>query len=211
MLPTRGKMVVVYGMNNVGKSFFTEEIANYLRTKGLRIRQLKYPIYDLEPTGSKINDYLRHGNPEGITAQQAQEYFALNRQHFQPQLEGHLESGEWVVAEDYKGTGFCWGIISGVSFGRLIGMNQGLLDPDLSILLDGERVSSAIEPNHTHESLGNWNRGRQVHLEMAERFGWRVVENKLGDKEGVVREGILLLESEFPCLREGAHRLSKER
>ena len=89
----KGKFIVVYGMNNIGKTTATGSLVDYLNNYGIKAEYLKYPIYDLEPTGSRINAYLRKGNPEHLTPFRAQEIYAQNRRDYQSKLEETLERG----------------------------------------------------------------------------------------------------------------------
>lgn len=168
-----GKFIVLYGANNLGKSVQIRNLSEKLHDKGKNLRVIKYPVYDLEPTGPKINAALREGLK--LSAEELQREFAQNRRDFEPVLRGFLERGDWVISEDYKGTGIAWGITYGVSIAKMEEINRGLLDEDIAILLDGERFASGIERRHKHEQDTNWELARKVHLELAERYGWRVV------------------------------------
>lgn len=82
----RSKFVVVYGMNNLGKTTATKALVEYLCAQQTPARYLKYAIYEMEPTGPRINAYLRSGNPEKLTPLQFQELQVQNRRDFEPQL-----------------------------------------------------------------------------------------------------------------------------
>ena len=196
----RGKFIVVYGMNNLGKSTLLAGLVEHLREQKVHASYLKYPIYDL-PSGRRINAYLREGNPENLTAIQAQGIFAQNRRDYEPQLIDRLQSGEWIIAEDYTGTGIAWGMTYGVPLETLEEMNKGLLEPDLAILLDGERFTAGIEKNHKHEESDLWDVGRKVHLQMAERLGWYLV-NANQEREEVLGDTIRIIEGKFNVSRE---------
>lgn len=175
----RGKLIVIYGPNNLGKSKQLEMLAECLRDAGKEVVQLKYPIYESE-TGILINDILRHGVE--ASDEQLQELFARNRHDYEAELKAMLTEGKWVVAEDYVGTGLAWGLTKGVDRGFLDEVNKGLLEPDLAILLDAEgRFTCGIEKGHRHEAAGDevWKKNREVHLGLAEEFGWRKVRADL--------------------------------
>lgn len=170
----RGKFIVLYGANNLGKSTQAKLLYQRLEQEGVPVRQLKYPIYDLEPTGPRINRALRGGL--AISDLELQGEFVQNRRDFEPTLKGFLNEGVWVVAEDYKGTGIAWGVTHGIPLQIMEELNKGLLREDTAVLLDGERFSSGIEREHRHETSGRWERARQVHLELARRYGWEIVD-----------------------------------
>jgi thymidylate kinase len=175
----RGRLIVLYGPNNLGKSTQLDLLENDWKTIGRPYVRIKYPIYTSE-TGILINRVLREdkdGNRLKMGDEELQYWFAENRLQFQPTLLELLEQGD-VLAEDYKGTGFAWGLTKGVSRELLDLFNTGLLDPDIAILLDGEkRFSSGIEKGHRHETAGEdiWEKNRRIHQELAAEFGWEVV------------------------------------
>jgi len=174
MRKQKGKFIVLYGANNLGKTTQAELLVEALKKKGIEVKYLKYPIYDLKPTGPAINEALRVGRE--ISDREFQELFAQNRRDFESELVKMLEEGLWVVAEDYKGTGIAWGLVDNISLEEMEAMNKGLLDEDLSMLLDGEeRYVEGIEAGHRHEEGRDWVKARDVHRQLAKRYGWRVV------------------------------------
>lgn len=194
----RGKMIVLYGSNNLGKSAQLELLENLWQEMERPYRRIKYPVYSLEPTGPLINAVLREGHP--MTEGRLQTKFAQNRKDFEPTLEEILESGVDVIAEDYKGTGMAWGLVKGVSRSLLDEVNRDLLEPDVAICLDGERYSASIERGHRHEAAGDeiWERSRRFHLELAREMGWEIVDanqsmEKVHEdiKDVLVRKGVL--------------------
>ena len=55
----KGKFIAVYGINNIGKSTQTSFLLQKLIAAGIRAEYVKYPIYNLDPTGKKLNEILR--------------------------------------------------------------------------------------------------------------------------------------------------------
>ncbi|HKC04756.1 MAG TPA: hypothetical protein VKC54_02705 [Patescibacteria group bacterium] len=186
-METRGKFIVLYGSNNIGKTEQARRLTENLNAIGVITESVKYPIYDLEPTGQILNRILRKGNPDKYSAEETQKIFAQNRFDYQPELEARLSKGYWVVAEDYKGTGIAWGLTFGVPMDKLLEFNKDLLKEDLAICLDGERFSSGIERNHLHEGSDLWDLNRAVHQEMSNVFGWEMV-NSNQNRENVAKD-----------------------
>src|SRR3990167_6236826 len=120
----RGKFNVIYGANNLGKTVQANLLIDSLRNIDKNAHYLKYPIYDLEPTGPRINAALREGF--NLSDEELQLEFAQNRRDFEPVLKRILDSGDWIVAEDYKGTGIAWGVTHGIDLARMEEMNDGL-------------------------------------------------------------------------------------
>ncbi|MCF7846020.1 MAG: hypothetical protein K9L85_02170 [Candidatus Peribacteraceae bacterium] len=54
-----GKFIAVYGINNIGKSTQTSLLVQKLVGAGVPVEYVKYPIYDLDPTGKMLNEILR--------------------------------------------------------------------------------------------------------------------------------------------------------
>lgn len=54
-----GKLIALYGINNIGKSTQTNLLVQHLLSSGRRVEYVKYPIYDLDPTGKMLNEILR--------------------------------------------------------------------------------------------------------------------------------------------------------
>lgn len=173
----KGKFIVIYGINNIGKSTQARLLAGRLKHEGIEARYVKYPIYDLEPTGPRLDRILRHDAESDIRETDLQMIYAQNRRDFQRELQEILEKGKWVVAEDYTGTGIAWGWTKGADLDTLENMNRDLLKEDLAILLDGDRFIEGKEHNHIHERQDALaDECRKNHLAFAERYGWSVVD-----------------------------------
>jgi thymidylate kinase len=54
-----GKFIAIYGVNNIGKSTQTNLLMQRLLSAGVRAEYVKFPIYDLDPTGKMLNEILR--------------------------------------------------------------------------------------------------------------------------------------------------------
>jgi thymidylate kinase len=172
-----GLFIVIYGINNLGKTTQAKLLVESFQKAGLAAEYLKYPIYDLKPSGLKINEILRSGGRQKVSEEELQKIYIQNRQDFQPQLCKKINDGINIVAEDYIGTGLAWGKTKGADLERLIKMNRGLVKPDIEILLDGERFLDGKEENHLHESNDDlMDKCRENHLKLAARFGWEIVE-----------------------------------
>ncbi len=183
LLPVRqrGRFLVIYGPNNIGKSTQIGNIARLLigdsHYRG-QLLKVKYPIYGLRPTGPEINRILRQETGMAIPEVKLQTLFAQNRRDFQELLITLLNTGITVLAEDYTGTGLAWGLTRGVPLKILLELNADLIDPDIAILLDGNRFLDACEPTHRNEGAGDeiWSKNRVAHLHLADMFGWQVID-----------------------------------
>lgn len=148
----RGKLIACYAINNVGKTTQAKKLVdNFSKRANVRAQYLKYARYEIHPSGSHLNDYLRGGNPNEYSPREFQMLQILNRWQYQSQLEDLLNEGFWIVAEDYIGTGLAWGMAAGVNHELLIDLNRNLIVPDVSLYLHGKRHIQSIEKNHVHE------------------------------------------------------------
>ena len=176
----RGRVVAIYGINNLGKSEQSRRLANKMAGEkdGERAVILrKYPLYDLRPFGPAINLYLRGGNPNKLSPREFQLLQIANRTQADHHNRNLVAGGDYLVLEDYWGTGVAWGVGAGSEMELLISLNKHLLKEDVAILLDGKRFSEGRERGHRHEEDDELTlKVREAHLVLAERFGWRLVD-----------------------------------
>lgn len=171
-----GKFITLYGINNIGKSTHAKLLVKRLEAEGFKAKYVKYPIYDLEPTGPFINNVLR-GGEQKIKEDELQLWFVLNRYQFEPQIKQWMSEGYVVVAEDYTYTGVAWGVAKGLSEEWLLEVNKYLMKEDFALMMEGERTLSAKEVDHVHEQNEELvAKCVMVHEMLAEKLGWRRVK-----------------------------------
>ncbi|MBU0667825.1 hypothetical protein KJ951_02805 [Patescibacteria group bacterium] len=172
----KGAFITLYGINNIGKSTHAKRLVERLNKEGYDAVYIKYPIYDLQPTGPQINEILRSDGEQQVSEKDLQMLFRENRRDFEPQLQEMLSMGKIVVAEDYTQTGIAWGTAKGLDEVWMEDLNRGLLEEDFSILLVGERSLNAVEPLHRHESNEDLIRHVDEILRQRAKDGhWKVV------------------------------------
>lgn len=153
----RGKFITIYGINNIGKSTHAKLLVERLKKEGYKAKFIKYPVYDIEPTGPFLNSVLRNPNGqknsvgENISEDELQLWFVMNRYQYQPELKRLLDEGYVVIAEDYVGTGIAWGMAKGLDEEWLESANKYLIKEDLAMILEGKRDLKAQEKTHVHE------------------------------------------------------------
>lgn len=171
-----GKFIVIYGINNLGKTTQAKMLVDKLKFSGLKAEYLKYPIYDLAPSGIILNNYLRQDNFYNLTPREVQIIYAFNRIQFEKNLRQKLSQGICLVAEDYTGTGIAWGLAAGLNENFLKYLNSCLLKEDLAFLFDGKRFLKSIEYNHQHEKNDQLiTRARIAHLRLGYELGWIII------------------------------------
>lgn len=175
----KGKFIAFYGINNIGKTTHALRLVNRLNASGYKAVYIKYPKYDLAPSGPYLNKILRKSkhNVQPISEEELQVWFALNRYQIEPYVRKLLTEGKNVVAEDYTGTGLAWGWLKGANLAWLEEINKYLLKEDLAVLLEGKRTLKAKESNHIHESDDILvEKSKKVHSILAKKYGWKIVK-----------------------------------
>lgn len=180
----QGKFIVLYGINNLGKTTQAQLLVKMLKKNKYKAEYVKYPLYDLEPAGKLINDYLRKGNSYNFSAREFQLLHYINKLNFESVLKNKLNKGINIVAEDYFGTTIAWGIGTGVDRRLLEYFYPFLYTEDLAILLDGKRFTQSIEKNHKHEQDGVlMQKVRKAHISLAKKYNWQKVDANLAIEE----------------------------
>ncbi len=172
----KGIFITIYGINNIGKSTHAKLLVERLQNEGHKAFYLKYPVYDIEPSGPFINNVLRDPGGQKISEEELQMWFAINRHQYEPELIRLLNEGFIVIAEDYKGTGIAWGTAKGVDQNWLESLNSKVLNEDLAIMIEGRRDERAMEKHHVHErNYELIEKSAIVHNDLAVKYGWKKV------------------------------------
>jgi len=172
-------MITIYGINGIGKTTQVELLVKYLRLRGKNASRLKYPIYDLKPEGPFIYKYLRDPKfrkKNELSTDKLQLKYAQNRKRYEKELKKRLDSGEWIVAEDYIGTGIAWGLAWGGDLEYLEKINKHLYQENFSVFMHGDRFITAIEKDHRNEMEPERLKiCKNFHLLLAGRYNWKIV------------------------------------
>lgn len=178
-MKTKGKFIAIYGINGIGKTTQVEMLVEYLKKQGKNASRLKYPVYDLEPEGPFIYKYLREPQfrkDHELSTHELQKKYAENRIRYEQALIERLKNSEWIVAEDYVGTGVAWGLTWGGELEYLEKINRELLKEDLAILMHGQRFLTALEKDHRNEMESErMTICKNFHKLLAEKYGWAEV------------------------------------
>ncbi|MBT4917792.1 hypothetical protein HN709_04800 [Candidatus Peregrinibacteria bacterium] len=169
----KGTLITIYGINNIGKTTQCMRLVERLKAAGHDAHYVKYPVYDVQPSGDFINGVLRSPGEQHISEEELQMWFVVNRYQFQPTLEKWLNEGAVVVAEDYTGTGIAWGIAKGLEEKWVENINSKVRREDLAIVIEGERFLKAVEDVHVHERNDELvEKSLKSHDHLATKYGW---------------------------------------
>lgn len=185
----KGLLITIYGINNIGKSTHAKLLVDRLKKEGYRSHYVKYPVYELEPTGPFLDEVLRSPGGQKISEDELQLWFILNRYQFEAELKQMLEEGYIVIAEDYVGTGIAWGMAKGLDQSWLENVNKFLLKEDFAILMEGNRDVTAREKVHVHEQNEElMEKCEKIFSNLGDKYGWKRVEiqEKIKDTAEIV-------------------------
>lgn len=135
----RGKLIVLEGIDGSGTTTQVEKLAKYLvEEKGCLVWQT------FEPTdsrlGKEIKRRLQEDKAAGIEPAEKGEWYTemyvKDRKEHVKEIEKCLARGEWVVCDRYKYSTLAYQRAQGQELGELIKKHEGMLVPDLVVLLD---------------------------------------------------------------------------
>ena len=170
--------VTIYGINNIGKTTQVELLKENLEKQGYKVFNLKYPIYDIDPSGSFLHSVLR-SRQQTISEAELQMWFALNRYQFQDKLQHLLTTHDIVLAEDYTYTAIAWGSCKGLEQDWIESINSKLIKSDLQILLHGERSLETVEKGHIHENQHNLaTKVADKLMDLAKKQDWQLIQRQ---------------------------------
>lgn len=210
MTRTRGKFITFEGLDGVGKSTQMENLAHWLRQRGLDVITTREPGgTDL---GQKLRTVLLSSRTSGLSPlAELALMFADRAQHIDEQILPALQRGQWVLcdrftdsSEAYQGGGRELGSEVVLQLHKALCRN---LRPDLTILMlsdlehsvnrarrrnqEQAATSEHDENRFEKESRAFHNRVLESYLAIAEREPQRVVRVQAKDKIPAVKKRII--------------------
>ncbi len=173
----RGRLIAIEGIDQAGKETVSRRLAETLEAAGLRVERLAFPDYST-PLGQEIGRFLagqvRH------TAQVRQLLYAANRWERCDLIQECLTAGAVVLLDRYTGSGLAYGAAQGLAMSWMRGLEDGLPQPDLVLLLDiPPEVSLARKQTarDTYESQAALLQGaREAYLALAHEESWEIID-----------------------------------
>lgn len=138
-----------------------------------------FPAYET-PIGRLIRDFL-DGRCE-LPPEAMQHLYAANRWEKAGEIRRSLRgqgSGRVVIANRYTGSGLAYGLAQGLDLPWMKALEQGLPEPDVTVLLDLAPSESAVrkqERDRYESRLDFLREVRRAYLQLAEDAGWIVLD-----------------------------------
>lgn len=189
----KGKFIVLEGIDGSGTTTQAAKLAGYLfKREGIHIFLTKEPTgFEI---GREIKRKLKEDKAAGINPfeEKGEEYtrrYVEDRKHHTGLIDSYLKEGIHVVCDRYKYSTFAYQKAQGQDLDKLIEMHNGLVVPDLVLILDLP-AEKALERRM----------GDKTTPELFEKleFQREVRENYLALNDGLVGENIIIMDGSRP-------------
>jgi len=200
-------LLAIEGIDGAGKGTQAAQLVARAQAAGRSAALISFPTYDGNPFSRAVADYLNgeFGGADEVHPELAAMLYAADRYHARPQLVGALEAHDLVVCDRYVGSNAAHqgAKLEGEARERLLAWLEAveygefeLPRPDLVVLLDApvalarrlvalksERGYTTLEADIHEADVEHSSATRDVYLELADRYGWRVVATEASDGE----------------------------
>ena len=178
---SRGIFICIEGIDAVGKRTQTSLLSSWLAGRGIQNRTTSFPNYGTT-IGREIKKFLLGSvsYPPEVRAL----LYAANRWEKKAEIEAALESSEALIVNRYTGSNLAYGMSNGLPLAWLLGLEEGLPKPDLTILLDAPAnhlIPRRSQNKDTYErNLSLQEQARKAYLSLSKEFDWEVVDATQG-------------------------------
>lgn len=180
----KGLLIAIEGIDAVGKKTQTSILMSWLRSRGLTIRTLSFPVYETT-IGNEIRKFLAGTTsyPSEVRAM----LYAANRWEKRAELLETISKTDATIVNRYSGSNLAYGVASGLELDWLMNLEAGLPAPDLVLVLDAPPIEltprRGANKDSYEKNTGLQERARGAYLDHAAKFGWTVVDANRGIKE----------------------------
>ena len=185
MHPLAGRLIAIEGIDQAGKQTVCRRLVDALRDADVCAELFGFPDYST-PLGGEIGRFLASG--QSYPAQTRQLLFAANRWERAGDMRTCLDRGCAVIVDRYIGSGIAYGMAQGLDREWTSCVEQGLPEPDLTILLDIDpsvSLSRKTVGRDAYESrVELLTRARRAYRALSENPSWQTVDGS-GDQESV--------------------------
>ena len=163
------------GIDKAGKNTQARLLAENLQKMGLKVNSVSFPDYDTS-LGREIRRFLQ--GEVNYRPEVRQLLYVANRWERESDIRKWLDEKNYVVSDRYMQAGLVYGLVNGLKLDWMLGMEKGLPNADLVIILDispetaveRERADDIYEKDLSFQKMI-----RSTYLDLGKRLGWRIV------------------------------------
>jgi len=180
-----GAFIAIEGIDQAGKMTQARALQARLRAAGLGCEVRHYPDYDTA-IGHLIGSFL--GDGPRLDARTRCLLFAANRWEQDAALRGLVAANALVCVDRYTDSNVVYGLSQGLEEEWLRGLEAGLLEPDLTLLVDispeESRRRKVQERDDYERDARLLEQARSHYVRIARQRGWGVIDGT-GDPQAV--------------------------
>ena len=180
----KGIFIAIEGIDAAGKRTQTSILRAWFGSKGMTTHALSFPAYETI-LGKEIRKFLDGSvdYPQQVRAM----LYAANRWEKKAELEAVIAKTDATIVDRYSGSNLAYGVSNGLDLEWLLHLEEGLPEPDLTLLLDASPAKLVPRRGNRKDSyernIDLQEKAREVYLKLAKRFGWSVVDANGGIEE----------------------------
>ena len=180
----KGVFVAIEGIDAVGKKTQASLLKSWLGSRGFTTLAISFPAYETT-IGKEIKKFLAGdvSYPPQVRAM----LYAANRWEKKEELETTLSRNDAIIVNRYSGSNLAYGVSIGLGLQWLLSLEAGLPEPDLVIVLDAPPSKLIPRRGGNKDSYERnvtlQENERRAYLDLAEKFGWMVVDANRGIDE----------------------------
>jgi dTMP kinase len=176
-------LIVIEGIDRSGKRTHSMLLSERLRRMGRRVEYITFPDYKT-PLGKEIKEFLR-GRIK-FRPEVRQLLYVANRWERAKDICDWLKEKKIVIADRYIPSGIAYGLANDLELEWMLKIEKGLPAADVVIVIDisvdtacrREKAKDLYEEDKLFQD-----RVRRAYLNLAEQFGWKVI-----DGDGSIKE-----------------------
>jgi dTMP kinase len=188
-------LIVIEGIDRSGKRTHSLLLSERLRKIGRCVEYITFPDYKT-PLGKEIKKFL-HGSI-AFRPETRQLLYVANRWERAKDIYDWLKEGKIVIADRYIPSGIAYGLANNLELDWMLKIEKGLPMADLVIVIDipvdtarrREKAKDLYEEDKIFQE-----RVRRSYLNLAEQFGWKVIDGTGSIKEIAERIWIHILKT----------------
>jgi dTMP kinase len=193
---TRGKIIVIEGIDKAGKTSQSRMLAETLKVSGKVCVILDFPDYTT-PIGMEIKAFLE--GKRDYLPEVKHLLFSANRWEKKKEIESMLENGTIIVMNRYWQSNLVYGVANGMDINWLLRLDKGLPKEDivLMILVNPNISAKRAEMQDAFESDPQLAaKAYKNYLKFAKQYRWKVIDGSKS-KEQVHQEITKIIRKEL--------------